>query len=117
LLPKTYATEKVVEGSSETVKKIAMKGFDNKLSQNFSLDDFRHALEGEVGVLRLTNPSKMARFKTALRKKEFLMMMGEQERQIKSFYDKRRVYKTSKGDYDTEPLHIVDGKVVNASRG
>jgi hypothetical protein len=114
LLPKTYATEKI-SGTEELIKKIAMKGFDNKLAQNFSLDDFRHALEGEVGVLKMTNPSKMARFKTALRKKDFLVMMEEQERQIKSFYDKRRVYKTNSGQYETEPLVIRDGKVINAS--
>jgi hypothetical protein len=114
LLPKTYAAEKVVDGN-DFVKKVAMKGFDNKLAQKFTIDDFRNALEGEVGVLKLTNPAKMARFKTALRKKEFLVMMEEQERQIKSFYDKRRVYKTRNGNYDTEPLVIKDGKVVNAS--
>jgi hypothetical protein len=114
LLPKTYAAEKVVDGN-DFVKKVAMKGFDNKLAQKFTIDDFRNALEGEVGVLKLTNPAKMARFKTALRKKEFLVMMEEQERQIKSLYDKRRVYKTRNGNYDTEPLVIKDGKVVNAS--
>ena len=112
LLPKTYATEKITD-NMEVVKKICMKGFDNKLAQKFTLDDFKNALEGEVGVLRLTNPSKLARFRTALRKKDFLTMMEEQERQIKSYYDKRKVYRTSSGFFDSSPLHIKDEKVVN----
>lgn len=112
LLPKTYAVEK--QGVDlEKVKKVAMKGFDNKLAQKFSLDDFQSALEGELGVLKLTNPSKMARFKTALRKKDFLVMMDQQDRQIKSTYDKRKIFKNSRGEYDSEPLFIRDGRVAN----
>jgi hypothetical protein len=116
LLPKTYAVEQISGGTNELVKKVAMKGFDRKITQNFTIEDFQNALEGEVGALKATNPAKMARFKTALRKKGFLSMMEAQDRQVRSFYDKRRVYKTSRGDYDTEPLHIRNGEVVNVSQ-
>lgn len=113
LLPKTYATEKISSDGNDIIKKVAMKGFDKKLAQKFTLDDFRHALEGELHLLRVNQPSKMARFKTALRKNEYLLMMDEQERGVKSSYDKRRIFKSG-GSYDSEPLHVRDGKVINS---
>lgn len=112
LLPKTYAAEKISDKGDDVIKKVAMKGFDKKLAQKFTLDDFRHALEGELHVLRVNQPAKMARFKTALRKNDYLLMMNEHERGVKSTYDKRRIIKSG-GNYDSEPLHVRDGKVIN----
>lgn len=106
ILPKTYITE----GDS---KKVTMKGFERKKIQHFTVEHFKSVLEGETGVLSIKTSAKFCRFKTALRKGEFLSMMGEQSRSVVSQYDKRRVIKTMNGDYDTVPLHIENGKVVN----
>lgn len=112
ILPKTYITETEKDGG-ELMKKITMKGFEKRKVQNFTIEDFQNSLEGEIGLLTAKNSEKFCRWKTAIRKGEFLSMMDEQQRTIRSKYDKRRIYKTSSGDYDTEPLHIEDGEVVN----
>ena len=112
ILPKTYITESEKE-SGELYKKITMKGFEKKKVQEFTIEDFQNSLEGEIGLLTAKNSEKFCRWKTAIRKGEFLSMMDEQQRTIRSKYDKRRIFKTSSGDYDTEPLHIEDGEVVN----
>ena len=111
ILPKTYMVESTKAG--ELMKKITMKGFERRKIQQFTMENFESALEGELKALTAKNSAKFCRFKTALGKGQFLSMMGEQERTIRSKYDKRRVIKDSNGNYDTIPLHIENGSVVN----
>jgi hypothetical protein len=111
LLPKTYAGI-IIKEDGTSQKKVVMKGFEKKIREGFTMNDFVMGLEGELQMLRARNPPKMATFRTAGRKGSLLYMMGESERQIRSKYDKRRIIKTRSG-YDTEPLVIRDDVVIN----
>ena len=122
LLPKTYIahhSEKVFKSGLYdkkgdpvmTNKKIVMKGFDKKKIQHFEPLDFLEALEGDLRMLKVTNSPKFATFKSAIRKNKFVTMLDEQDRQIRSVYDKRTIYKTKDG-YDTKPLVIKNGEIV-----
>lgn len=95
LLPKTY-----IAG-----KKVAMKGFDKKKISHFTQEDFEACLEGDLKRLRIIQEPKFATFKTALRQGEVVCMTKSSPKQIRSRYDKREIYKTSKG-YDTRALEI-----------
>lgn len=130
LLPKTYAITglgpyfdlmseaglvKDDEGKKvKTNVKVVMKGFDKKKIAHFRTNDFYEALEGDLKRLRTTNPAKFATLKTAARKNKFLMLLKESPREIRSLYDKRRIVKRAWSQrYDSEPLHIKDGVIVN----
>jgi hypothetical protein len=107
ILPKTYVVE------NDTIHKVVMKGFDKKKTAHFTAEDFLNALEGDLRLLKASQPSKFCTFKTAARKNKLLAMTEEAERNIRSKYDKRRFFKNEKGFYDSEPLHIENGKVLN----
>lgn len=131
LLPKTYMAdtlapvwtyfnqtgkeEKDAAGKKlKTSKKVVMKGFDKRKIANFKPEDFESALEGDLKRLKTTNPEKFATFKTAISKNKFLMLLEESPREIRSRYDKRRIYKREYGQvFDSEALHIKDGKIAN----
>lgn len=122
LLPKTYMLEgdknafDIIGADGKKQKsstKIVMKGFDRKKIHNFTVDDFLTALEGDLKLMTAKQSSKFCTFKTAMRKGKFLAMMDEGQRSLKTKYDKRRIIKKPNGEYDTIPLHIENGKVVN----
>ena len=122
LLPKTYLLEthedifKYIEESGNEVrtnKKLAMKGFDNKVINGFTFDDFAQAIEGDLKRLKVNTKGKMARMRAAWSRGEVLKVMDDSTKQIRSRYDKRRIIKTRSGGYDTEPLIVKNGKVMN----
>lgn len=122
LLPKTYimmSEDDVFKYIDEkgkkhrSYKKLAMKGFQKNLIQKFEFDDFLMALDGDLRRLKVVTPAKMARMKQAFQRGEVLTMLEESTKQIKSTYDKRRIIKGGKYGYDTEPLHIEKGEVIN----
>ena len=99
----------------KTSKKVVMKGFDRRKLSHFKLDDFYSALEGDLRYMKPVNPEKFATFKTAARNKKFLMLLKESPREIRSRYNKRRIVKREYSQiWDTEPLHIKDGVIINA---
>lgn len=126
LLPKTYMenstspiyqaldkTGKEIPGV-KTSKKVVAKGMNKKKTQFFTESDFLTALEGDMSRLRSVNDAKFATFKTAIRHGDFLHLLKEQPRQIKTRYNKRRVFRRQYSQlYDTEPLHIKNGVVTN----
>lgn len=87
LLPKTYINEGV-EGESFS-KKVTMKGFDKKKIKDFTVEDFRRQLRGEVDSLLVNQEAKFATLKTALSKGFFLCMNYDAETNIK--VDKRKL--------------------------
>ena len=122
LLPKTYILESgddifksfLQNGDKvRSTKKIAMKGFDKYAVQRFSMSDFLSAIEGDFRKLKVPTPRKMARMRTAWNKGEVLTMLDESTKQIRSHYEKRRIFKTRSGGYDTEPLVIENGMIKN----
>jgi hypothetical protein len=100
LLPKTY----VVEGEGD-FKKLAMKGFDRRKINNFTYKDFYTALEGDLRHMRVTHDEKFAKFKTAAKKGNLTTLLPEQDKAIRSLYDKRKIMKKGR-KWDTQPLHI-----------
>lgn len=97
-----------------TCKKLVMKGFDKKKIAHFTPEDFASCLEGDMKRLQATNPAKFAPLRSAIRKNEFLLLLGETPRQIRTRYNKRRVVKRAWSQvYDTEPLNIKDGSITN----
>lgn len=115
LLPKTYTVDFAEKIKGEE-KKVVMKGFDKKKIKHLGIEEFRHALEGDLKRLKATNPSKIASFKLAIRKGDFLKMLDEQPREIRAMYDKRIIVKTKEG-FDTIPLHMENDKIVNWEEG
>lgn len=99
LLPKTY-----VAGS-----KVAMKGFDKKKIKHFTFDDFAASLEGDLRLWTGAKEVKMSRFKTALKHKTFLHKKMESNKAIKSDYDKRQLFRTKSGKWESRPLHLENG--------
>lgn len=128
LLPKTYMENttspifnlydemgKVRE--EKTSKKVVMKGFDKKKISKFTDEDFTSALEGDMRRLITMNPEKFAPLRSALNKGKFLALMEEAPRQIRTRYNKRRVFKRPWAQvYDTEALHIKNGEIVNLDK-
>jgi hypothetical protein len=97
-----------------TSKKLVMKGFDKKKISKFIDEDFTSALEGDMRRLITMNPKKFAPLRTALSKGTFLALLEEAPRQIRTRYNKRRVFKRAWSQvYDTEALHIQGGEVTN----
>ena len=94
--------------------KIVMKGFDKKKIGHFTPDDFTSCLEGDMIRLRIMNPKKFATLKTAIRKNDFLVLLKETPRQIRTRYNKRLIVKKPWAQvYDSEPLIIKDGTITN----
>lgn len=106
LLPKTYLIENVFQNKSgDWYNKVAMKGFDKRKIANFKFEDFKSALEGDLRHLKVTHDEKFAKFKTAVKKGSFLELMPAQTKQIRSMYDKRKVWRSG-NKFDSKPLHI-----------
>lgn len=99
LLPKTYIAEGVM-------KKIAMKGFDKRKIQNFTIEDFRHALDGDLKRLKITTDAKFASFKMAVRKGDFLTLLKASSKELRAKYDKRQIIKIDENNFDTIPVSI-----------
>lgn len=97
LLPKTYFAG----------GKVSMKGFDKKKIQHFKFDDFCHALEGDLKMLKIPQDVKMMRMKTAGRHNTLLKLSKQSTRQIKSVYDKRVLTKTKNG-WETSPIILKE---------
>lgn len=134
LLPKTYFVEATLphwdvmdeEGKftkdkfgkqMKTNKKSVMKGFSARKILGFQHEDFAYCLEGEGRMLKAKNPEKFATFRTATSKKKFRHLLKESPRQIQSRDKKRRYFKRHYAQiWDTEPLHIKDGEIVNLER-
>lgn len=100
LLPKTY----YALGTKKN--KIAMKGFDKKKIQNFELDDFKNALEGDLRKFRIMNEPKFATLKQALAQNKIVTLTKKNEKQLKAVYDKRTIIKLKRGEFKTVPIHM-----------
>jgi len=96
----------------DTDRKVTMKGFDKKKTAHFRVEDFMTCLEGDLKKTRVHQAPKFATFKTALAHDKVLYMCEETERAIQSLYDKRIIYKTEAGFYETRPHLIVDGQPI-----
>lgn len=90
LLPKTYVNDGI-EGE-KVVKKITMKGFPKKKIQGFTMNDFIHALRGDLERLKIRSEAKFATLKQAVRNGEFLMMTNDPE-------TKRRIDERKEAEY------------------
>jgi hypothetical protein len=99
LLPKTYIA------INPRGKKIAMKGFDKKKVDNFDLDDFKNALEGDLSRFKIINAPKFASLKQSLSKKKIVSMTKQNEKQLKALYNKRIIYKKN-DSFDTHAIHL-----------
>ncbi len=98
-------------------KKIVMKGFDKRKISKFNDEDFMSALEGDMRRLKTMNPEKFAPLRSAIKKNEFLHLLAESPRQIRTRYNKRRIVKREYAQiWDTEPLHIENGVVTNLDK-
>lgn len=98
LLPKTYIA------TSKSKTKIAMKGFDKKKIQNFTFEDFKHAFEGDLKRLKVTNEPKFASLKSALAQKKLVTMTKANEKQLRTKYSKRIILKNG----DTKPIQLKE---------
>jgi hypothetical protein len=97
-----------------TNKKSTMKGFSSRKISHLQFEDFNLAREGDMRMMRASNPEKFATFRTALNKKKFRVLLKEAPRQIQSSDKKRRYFKRHYAQiWDTEPLHIKNGEIVN----
>ena len=101
LLPKTYMAR------SKTKIKRAMKGFRRNKIEDFTLDDFEHALTGDLRKFRIETESKFATFKTALAQKKLVTMTKASTKQLKAVYNKRIVFKQN-GELVTKPIKIEE---------
>lgn len=104
LLPKTYCVDGIK--NKKFTKKVVMKGFDKKSAAALTLEDFKYALEGDLSRLKAEMPPKFSTFKTAIRKGKIVTMRDGYLRRIISQYDKRKIFKTRTGEYESTPLHL-----------
>lgn len=84
LLPKTYSLEGLE-------RKLKMKGFEKKKTQNFTHEDFFNYFDGTLKQLKADSPPKFATFKTALRQGKLVTLTKHSTKEIKARYDKRRI--------------------------
>ncbi len=89
LLPKVYKSN----------FKLKFKGFNDRKMAHLTLEDFKHALEGDLSKFKAKGETKFATFRTALSKhKKFVTMTKMPDKQIKSLYDKRIIIKNKETD-------------------
>lgn len=105
LLPKTYS----LQGQK---RKIAMKGFERKLMDQISHNDFINFFEGELKMLSVKRGPKFCSFKMAIRQKKFVTMDEGQIKEIKSKYDKREIIRVN-NKWDTRPIEVNNGNSNN----
>ena len=104
LLPKTYAFK-----TNDGAVKKAMKGFNSRKIDKFTMDDFNLALEGDLRTMSVIHDEKLATMKTAMKRfGKIVSVLPKQEKQLRSQYDKRIIYR-EKGTVLTRPHKIVDG--------
>jgi len=48
-----------------------------------------------------------------MRRGTFLHVSSKSKKNLNARYDKREIFIDKNGNYDTRPIHIVDGKAVN----
>ena len=101
LLPKTYIT------LNKNSKNIKMKGFSSKKTNDFTFEDFKNALEGDLKRFKIVNEPKFATLKQALAKNKIVTMTKQSEKQLKALYNKRIIYKNSSGDILTKPITLM----------
>ena len=102
LLPKTYM-------ATGFKNKIKMKGFDSKKIQDFTYQDFKNALEGDISRLKIINAPKFATLKQAVAQKKLVAMTKASTKQLKSKYDKRIIFKKS-NELFTKPITLKECK-------
>lgn len=100
LLPKTYSLEGMI-------RKLKMKGFERKKTENFTHEDFKNYFDGTLKQLKAESPPKFATFKTALRQGKIVAMTKHSTKQIRARYDKRRIVFLD-GKVTTVPLEMKD---------
>lgn len=109
LLPKSYCLDQTSNPKKRKI--VALKGMDKGKTKNFIIMDFVSHFEG--GHRLRTGPTeKKAKLRTALKKGSFLSLSYERGREIKAVYDKR-VYISKKGNADTRPIYLRNGKIDN----
>ena len=82
LLNKTYIAE------SEEKTKIVMKGFDKRKLKNFSFNDFKLALQGELSIY-VPHDKTISKFRSALQKNTLLIHKKAFAKRILAKYNKR----------------------------
>jgi hypothetical protein len=100
LLPKTYFATGIKN-------KIAMKGFDKRKIVNFTFEDFKTGLEGDLRKFKIYNDPKFATFKTALAQKKLVTMTKKSEKQLKATYKKRIIFNKD-GEFYTKPITLKE---------
>ena len=100
LAPKTYS-ERDQDGF--ILKK--MKGFNgnNGRFDHINFSDFVESVSGEIRIPSVVTKGGLAGFKTAIRKGNFLTVLPDSSKQLRSKYDKRII---NKEGTDSVPLHI-----------
>ena len=96
LLPKTYVA------SSKDFKKVAMKGFDSRKIKNYTVDELKMVLAGELNIY-VPHDKTIAKLKTALQKKRIVIHKKAFVKRIISKYDKRVV---NLKDNTTRPIKL-----------
>jgi hypothetical protein len=92
---------------SEKFEVLSKKLYTSNINE-FTFENFCNHLEGEQRLVNIQK-SKFATFRSAVRKGHFVTMTDSQIKEIRSKYDKRFLYKTENGEFDSRPLHVVDG--------
>jgi hypothetical protein len=105
ILPKTYAVrfQEMIKGKK---KKLVMKGFENKKLHKIPFAAFYEALQGDLQRLKITTTPTHLKFRSALKKKKFLVLGKKSVKSIKSKYDKREIIPARKILMDTRPWEI-----------
>lgn len=99
LLPKTYMATSIDKN------KIGMKGFDKRKIKDFTMDDFKNALEGDLRRFKVISEPKFATFKSSLAKGEIVSMTKATTKQLRAKYDKRIIIKKG-NEFTSIPLVI-----------
>lgn len=100
LLPKTYMYKTDI---GEIVRK--MKGFNSKSISHIDFADFAESISGEIRIKPVVQKGGLARFKTGLKKNDFLHVLPDSKKQLRKSYDKRIIYKKG-NEFLTRPLKL-----------
>lgn len=97
LQSKTYIAE-----ADEKIK-IAMKGFDKRKLKDFTFNDFKLALQGELSIW-VPHDKTISKFRSALQKNTLLMHKKAFAKRILSKYNKRKIL----NEQTSMPLVLTD---------
>lgn len=93
--------------------KNAGKGFDKLELVNVPFETYEECIRGDLSKFKVKTREGLKSFKMAIKTGSFVVKEDSKIKELKATYDKRRIIEKGKYEFDTVPLIVKDGVVIN----